>query len=109
MRWTRPPSSSTDTATGSLAAAWTASRERSFNNAVALPPMKIPPTWLSRTSDTVAPGLSPETPTTTSCATWPRTSRPLTSDAQSPGRVRLDVGAGEAARPCGTVKTGRNR
>jgi hypothetical protein len=32
----------------------------------------------------------------TSCATWLRTSRPLTSDAQSPGRVRLDVGAGEA-------------
>src|SRR5690606_23554782 len=86
MRWTRPPSSSTATASGMRDMAWTPRSAWSVSSAVALPPMKIPPTWVARTFSAVVRGFAASTPTMSRWASLSRGDSAATTSAQRGSR-----------------------
>ena len=97
---TRAPSSSTDTATGIRATACTRRTALFCSRAVALPPRKIPPTWVARTVSTTASGSAASTPTTSRCARRSRGATRATIRAQATTRSR------SSCEPTGAAGTG---
>ena len=96
-RDTRPPSSSTLTASGSgpADAAMSASDpSESIDRSVQLP-MKMPPTWWLST--TARASAAPVTPTISSCASLSRVDMPASSASPSPHAGAAGPAAGAAA------------
>ena len=85
-RWTRPPSSSTATASGSRDAACTPRNAWPVSSPVAVPPTKMPPICISWTSRAVAAGSAPLTPTMSRWASFWRGFSDATTGAQSGSR-----------------------
>ena len=104
IRWTRPPSSSTETATGVRETSCTRFSAWSRSRAVAFPPMKIPPTCVARTVSTTVAGSAASTPTTSRWASRSRGASAATADAQGSGASAGLVGA--AVADSGTAGAG---
>ena len=104
IRWTRPPSSSTETATGVRETSCTRFSAWSRSRAVAFPPMKIPPTCVARTVSTTVSGAAASTPTTSRWASRSRGASAATADTQGSGASAGLVGA--AVADSGTAGAG---